>query len=118
MEFQKKDVCHLLQEILMLARTSRLQYIQKKYKIVLNIKAQFGFAWNNKLGTGIDSTSEAVWVAYIRQYIKVGRIYTDVKQVAQGSWKVSLVKKSGPAISLNREQTVKMGLKWAASRGY
>ncbi|KAG1849083.1 hypothetical protein C8R48DRAFT_566232, partial [Suillus tomentosus] len=40
--------------------------IQKKYKIVLDIKAQFGFAWDNKLGAGIDSTSEAVWAAYIR----------------------------------------------------
>ncbi|KAG1856513.1 hypothetical protein C8R48DRAFT_574989, partial [Suillus tomentosus] len=38
----------------------------KKYKIVLDIKAQSGFAWDNELGTGIDSTSEAVWAAYIK----------------------------------------------------
>ncbi|KAG1831817.1 hypothetical protein EV424DRAFT_1534071 [Suillus variegatus] len=49
-----------------MARLSHFQ-IQKKYKIILNIQAQSGFAWDNELGAGIDSTSEAVWAAYIKR---------------------------------------------------
>ncbi|KAG2158513.1 uncharacterized protein EDB93DRAFT_1076769, partial [Suillus bovinus] len=40
--------------------------IRKKYKIVLDIKAQSGFSWDNEFGAGIDSTLEAVWAAYVK----------------------------------------------------
>ncbi|KAG2351458.1 hypothetical protein BDR07DRAFT_1248018, partial [Suillus spraguei] len=40
--------------------------IHKKYKIVLDIKSQSRFSWDNEFGAGIDSTSEAVWAAYVR----------------------------------------------------
>ncbi|KAG1732315.1 hypothetical protein EDB19DRAFT_1605163, partial [Suillus lakei] len=40
--------------------------IRKKHKIILDIKAQSGFSWDNKFGAGIDSTSEAVWAAYVK----------------------------------------------------
>ncbi|KAG1781342.1 hypothetical protein EV702DRAFT_962813, partial [Suillus placidus] len=41
--------------------------IQKKCKIILDIKAQSGFSWDNEFGAGIDSTSEAVWAAYVKR---------------------------------------------------
>ncbi|KAG1734381.1 uncharacterized protein EDB91DRAFT_1250893 [Suillus paluster] len=37
------------------------------HKIILDIKAQSGFSWDNELGAGIDSTSEAVWAAYVKK---------------------------------------------------
>ncbi|KAG2359623.1 hypothetical protein BDR07DRAFT_1225496, partial [Suillus spraguei] len=40
--------------------------IQKKYKIVLDIKSQSRFSWDNEFCAGIDSTSEAVWAAYVK----------------------------------------------------
>ena len=40
--------------------------IRKKYKAILDIKAQSGFSWDNELGAGIDSASEAVWAAYVK----------------------------------------------------
>ncbi|KAG0694085.1 hypothetical protein DFH29DRAFT_1006647 [Suillus ampliporus] len=44
------------------------EQIQKKYKIILDIKAQSGFSWDNKFGAGIDSTLEAVWAAYVKRH--------------------------------------------------
>ncbi|KAG1767213.1 hypothetical protein EDD22DRAFT_844584 [Suillus occidentalis] len=40
---------------------------EKKYKIVFDIKYQSVFSWDNEFGAGIDSTSEAVWVAYVKR---------------------------------------------------
>ncbi|KAG1758629.1 hypothetical protein EDD22DRAFT_956697 [Suillus occidentalis] len=33
----------------------------------IDIKSQSGFSWDNEFGAGIDSTSEAVWAAYVKK---------------------------------------------------